>query len=133
MNNINVCLLAAVACTYSLQASANSCEHDFNFVIEDSVYSLRNSPTASHTVTPLELEPILFSSKFIKLAAVCHITDVGCTNIGFNSGDDDINLDTAAQCIDEGIVLTLATRFRLPVRFVLTISFTTRVVFVSRG
>ncbi len=118
MKNINVCLLAAVACTYSIQVAASS-KNNLNLVFEDNVYSLLNSSAASHTVTPLELKPILLSNNSgIKLAAVCHITDAGCTNIGFvNTGDDDIDLDNATQCRDDGYNLTSCPGNQTPENF----------------
>ncbi len=101
-NVIIVCLLAAVACMCSLQASAKSSGNNLNFIVKDNVASLHSLNDASYDITPLELKPMLNSNQGVKLAAVCSITDPTCTNIGFNSGDNDINLDNSAQCRDEG-------------------------------
>ena len=88
MKNINVCLLAAVACTYSIQVAASS-KNNLNLVFEDNVYSLLNSSAASHTVTPLELKPILSFNSGVKLAAVCAVANGGCVGMGFSSGNKD--------------------------------------------
>lgn len=56
----------------------------------------------SDTHTPVELKPIHNFNSGIKLAAVCAVGSGGCDGMGFNTGDNNMNLDNNVQCKDEG-------------------------------
>lgn len=107
MKNVYVGLLTAVACTYSMQAAANSLNSNLNLTVEGNVPFSLHPSSASHTVTPLDLGPISSLDNAVKLAAVRSVTDDG--NGGsirldpeFPEPDpDDIN-----KCTNQGYLLT---------------------------
>lgn len=107
MKNINVCLLAAVACTYSIQATANSLDKNLNLILNDNVISLHDFQTATDKFMPIELKPVTISDRAVKLAGVCSITDPTCTSIGFGGKKDpDMGLDSNKQCRESGYNLS---------------------------
>ncbi|MBO5442330.1 MAG: hypothetical protein J6A33_00920 [Alphaproteobacteria bacterium] len=103
MKNVYVGLLAAVACTYSMQAAANSLNSNLNFTVEGNVPFSLHPSSASHTVTPLDLGPISSLDNAVKLAAVRSIASHDDATFGTsNSAEFDVDLDTNNQCRDEG-------------------------------
>ena len=64
----------------------------------------------THIHTPMELKPIssFNSDNAVKLAAVRSIvhSDENSYGLGFNYSDNDTNLDTFKQCLDNGFALT---------------------------
>ena len=106
MKNIYVGLLAAVACTYSMQAAANSLNcNNINLVFKGDDFSL-TAPFASHTAIPIGLKPISSLESAVKLAAVCSVGGGGCSGLSFGSSDNSMDLDKNFQCTDEGFVKT---------------------------
>ncbi len=104
MKNYKYLLLVSTCLLFNNNALASGLDLTFN-----SSSLPFGISTTLHTHTPnVELKPISnFNS--VKLAAVCHITNIYCTNIICNTdselgcrSDVDMNIDNAAQCRDEG-------------------------------
>ena len=103
MKNIYVGLLAAVACTYSLQAAANLV-NDNNLNL---VFTGENSSFSESVVSPeisLNKLSAFNPNNAVKLAAVCSVGGGGCAGLKFGEGNNSMNLDDDSQCSDEGYV-----------------------------
>ena len=113
MKNIYVGLLAAVACTYSMQAAANSLNsNNLNLVFKGDDFSL-TAPFASHTAIPIGLKPIssFNSDNAVKLAAVCSVGGGGCSGLKFGEGNNSMKLNKNFLCEDEGYVRSCGTGY----------------------
>ncbi len=107
MKNVYVGLLTAVACTYSMQAAANSLNSNLNLTVEGNVPFSLHPSSASHTVTPLDLGPISSLDNAVKLAAVHSVIESGNDSNSIRPGPGPIlPPDNETKCINQGYLLT---------------------------